>query len=180
MTPRFRSRSGLKWALLALACAGVTATAQPSLDWNQVTAKAKGQTVYFNAWAGDEKTNAFIAWAGDEMKTRYGVTVNHVRLKDTSEAVTRVVAEKAAGRNADGTVDLIWINGPNFLAMKQQGLLYGPVTQALPNFRWVDTVAKRSNVIDFTTPVDGYAVPWKLAQIVFIYDSARITDPAQV
>ncbi len=165
---------------LALGLIGNAVSAQPSLDWNQVTAKARGQTVYFNAWAGDEKTNAFIAWAAGEMKARYDVSVNHVRLKDTSEAVTRVVAEKAAGRNSDGTVDLIWINGPNFLNMKQQTLLYGPVTQALPNFRLVDTVNKRSNVVDFTTPVDGYAVPWKLAQIVFVYDSARIKDPAEV
>jgi putative thiamine transport system substrate-binding protein len=165
-------------ALLSIAGAlcGGAAWAQPNLDWIQVTAKANGQTVYFNAWAGDEKTNAFIAWAAGEMKTRYDVNVNHVRLKDTAEAVTRVVAEKAAGRHSDGTVDLIWLNGPNFLAMKQQGLLHGPVTQALPNFKWVDTVNKRSNVIDFTTPVDGYAVPWKLAQIVFVYDSARIKN----
>jgi putative thiamine transport system substrate-binding protein len=160
--------------LTAVALGAGPASAQPNPDWSQVTAKARGQTVYFNAWAGDEKTNAFIAWAAGEMKVRYDVNVNHVRLKDTSEAVTRVVAEKAAGRNSDGTVDLIWLNGPNFLAMKQQGLLHGPVAQALPNFKWVDTVNKRSNVIDFTTPVDGYAVPWKLAQIVFVYDSARI------
>jgi putative thiamine transport system substrate-binding protein len=179
-SPSSLSVPALKSALLALACVGVAAAAQPDLDWGQVSAKARGQTVYFNAWAGDEKTNAFIAWAGEQMKARYDVTVNHVRLKDTSEAVTRVVAEKAAGRNSDGTVDLIWINGPNFLAMKQQGLLYGPVTQALPNFRYVDTVNKRSNVIDFTTPVDGLAVPWKLAQIVFVYDSARIKTVAEV
>jgi len=166
-------------ALATLLAAGA-ATAQPALDWPQVIAKARGQTVYFNAWAGDEKTNAFIAWAAGEVKSRYGVTVNHVRLKDTSEAVTRVVAEKAAGRNSDGTVDLIWINGPNFLHMKQHGLLFGPVTQALPNFALVDTTGKRSNVIDFTTPVEGYAVPWKLAQIVFVYDSARIRDASQV
>jgi putative thiamine transport system substrate-binding protein len=154
--------------------------AQPALDWDQVTTKARGQTVYFNAWAGDEKTNSFINWVGQEMKARHGVTVNHVRLKDTSEAVTRVVAEKAAGRDSGGTVDLIWLNGPNLLAMKQQNLLYGPVTQTLPNFAFVDTVNKRSNVIDFTTPVDGYAVPWKLAQIVFVYDSARIRNAADV
>jgi putative thiamine transport system substrate-binding protein len=166
-------------ALAAAVFAG-SAVAQPIPDWPQVASKARGQTVFFNAWAGDEKTNAFIAWAAGEMKTRYGVLVNHVRLKDTSEAVTRVVAEKAAGRDSDGSVDLIWINGPNFLAMKQQGLLYGPVTQALPNFRLVDTTTKRSNVIDFTTPVDGFAVPWKMAQIVFVYDSARIANPADV
>ena len=148
--------------------------------WEQVLAKARGQTVYFNAWAGDEQTNAFIAWAGEQVKGRYGVNVVHVRLKDTAEAVTRVVAEKTAGRNSDGTVDLIWINGPNFLAMKQQGLLFGPVLPLLPNTALVDTTTKRSNVIDFTTPVDGYAVPWKLAQIVFIYDSARLRNAGDV
>ena len=148
--------------------------------WEQVLARARDQTVYFNAWAGDEQTNAFIAWAGEQVKGRYGVNVVHVRLKDTAEAVTRVVAEKTAGRNSDGTVDLIWINGPNFLAMKQQGLLFGPVLPLLPNTALVDTTTKRSNVIDFTTPVDGYAVPWKLAQIVFIYDSARLRNAGDV
>ncbi len=146
--------------------------------WPGVLAKAKGQTVYWNAWAGDEKTNAFIAWAGEQVQQRHGVTVRHVRLKDTAEAVTRVIAEKTAGRDGDGSVDLIWINGPNFLAMKQQGLLYGPVTQALPNFKYVATKTKPSNVVDFTIPVDGLEVPWRMAQIVFVYDSARLKESA--
>src|SRR5882672_7770897 len=132
------------------------AQANPPPAWDQVVATARGQTVYWNAWAGDENTNAFIAWVGEQVKTRYGVTVNHVRLKDTSEAVTRVVAEKAAGRGTNGTVDLIWINGPNFLSLKAQKLLYGPFVEGLPNFKYVDTVNKRSTVIDFTTPVDGF------------------------
>jgi putative thiamine transport system substrate-binding protein len=168
--------------LIALSAAGgaTSLAAQPVPPWPDVLARAKGQTVYWNAWAGDERTNAFIAWAGEQLKARYGVGVQHVRLKDTAEAVTRVVAEKSAGRDSDGSVDLIWINGPNFLAMKRQGLLFGPVTAALPNFRYVDVTRKRSNVIDFTTPVDGMAVPWRMAQIVFIYDSARIVDPAEV
>ena len=167
-------------ALLAALLPAGAALAQSNAGWPDILAKARGQTVYFNAWAGDEKTNAFIAWAGAELKARHGLQVNHVRLKDTAEAVTRVVAEKSAGRHADGTIDLIWINGPNFLAMKEQGLLHGPVTSLLPNFRRVDTTNKRSNVIDFTTPVDGLAVPWKMAQIVFVYDGARLPDPAQV
>ena len=31
-------------------------------------AKARGQTVYWNAWGGDERTNSFIAWVGDEVQ----------------------------------------------------------------------------------------------------------------
>ena len=116
-----------KSLLVALAALlGMPPAAAQDAKWNEVLAKARGQTVNWNAWAGDEKTNAFIAWVGDEVQRRYGVRVNHVKLKDTAEAVTRVVAEKAAGRDRDGSVDLVWINGPNFLAMKQQNLLFGP------------------------------------------------------
>lgn len=158
---------------LSTICAAWTASANETRSWEEISAKARGQTVYFNAWAGDAQTNAFIAWVGSEATRRFGVKVEHVKLKDTSEAVTRVIAEKAAGRDAGGSVDLIWINGPNFLAMKEQKLLFGPFTTALPNWRYVDTVNKPSNLVDFTVPVDGMEVPWMLAQIVFIHDSAR-------
>jgi putative thiamine transport system substrate-binding protein len=169
-------RRRLLAASAAAALLGPTraATAQPVPPWTDILARARGQTVYWNAWAGDEQTNDFIAWVGTQTRARHGVTVQHVRLKDTAEAVTKVIAEKAAGRLQGGGVDLIWINGPNFLAMKEQGLLHGPVLPLLPNAGLVDTTRKRSNVVDFTTPVDGMAVPWRLAQLVFIYDSARI------
>src|SRR6202008_2334889 len=120
-----RGRTASWFCSLALLATSFCAFAE-ELRWNDVVAKARGQTVNFNAWAGDEKTNAFIGWVGTEVARRYGIALRHVKLRDTAEAVTRVVAEKAAGRNADGTVDLIWLNGPNFLALKAQHLLYGP------------------------------------------------------
>jgi putative thiamine transport system substrate-binding protein len=163
------ARVALSAALLALA---LPAAAQA---WDAVVAKARGQTVQFNAWAGDEKTNAFIAWVGTEVDRRYGVKVNHVKIKDTAEAVARVVAEKAAGRDAGGSVDLVWINGPNFQAMKERGLLYGPFAERLPNASLVDR-SRRSNLVDFTVPHDGFESPWRMAQIVFVYDSARVND----
>jgi putative thiamine transport system substrate-binding protein len=162
---------------MVLAAAVPIAAAAQGPQWDDVVAKAKGQTVNFNAWGGDEKTNAFIQWAGDEVARRYGVRVNHVKLKDTGEAVTRVVAEKAAGRESGGSVDLVWINGPNFLALKEQSLLFGPFTQALPNYARVDTTHIRSNVTDFTVPVDGMEAPWRRAQIVFVYDGKRVREP---
>ena len=162
----------------ALALPTIASAAPEARPWPTIVAQAKGQTVYWNAWGGDERTNAFIAWAGDEVQRRYGVTLRQVKLKDTAEAVTRVVAEKSAGRDANGSVDLIWLNGPNFLAMKSQGLLYGPFSATLPNYVYVDTLHKRSNLIDFTVPVDGLAAPWRLAQLVFMYDSARLRPAA--
>src|SRR5690606_25214896 len=79
--------------------------AEPAPPWPDILARARGQTVFWNAWAGAEQTNAFIAWVGEQVRREHGVEVRHVRLKDTAEAVTRVIAEKAAGRDADGSVD---------------------------------------------------------------------------
>lgn len=112
-------------ALLALGLAG-RASATDAGNWEAVAAEASGQTVYFNAWGGSENVNAYIRWAGDEMKARYGVTVVHVKLDDTAKATATVLAEKSAGKDEGGSVDLVWINGENFAAMKRQGLLTRP------------------------------------------------------
>ncbi|MCB1407846.1 MAG: ABC transporter substrate-binding protein, partial [Rhodobacteraceae bacterium] len=138
---------------------------------------ARGQTVYWNAWGGDARTNAFITWVGQETARLYGVEVVHVRLSDTTEAVSRVISERAAGQDAGGSVDMIWINGPNFLAMQTQGLLFGPFVADLPNARFLDLSEGSANTVDFTVPVAGMESPWRLAQFVFNIDAARAPEP---
>lgn len=145
-------------------------------DWAQTLAEAKGQTVYFNAWGGDARTNAFIAWVSTQTEAQYGVKVEQVKLTDTAEAVTRVISEKAAGQDEGGSVDLIWINGPNFLAMKDQGLLHGPFVAGLPNAQYLDLGAASAASVDFTVPVEDMESPWRLAKFVFSYDSAKVAD----
>ena len=157
-----------------LAVGGAGAHAE---TWQEVVTRARGQTVFWNAWAGDERINAYIAWAGEQVKARYGVAVQHVKLSDTAEAVSRVVAEKAAGRTSGGSVDLIWINGENFAAMKRNKLLFGPWTELAPNYRFVDTIGKKTTTVDFTIPVDGLEAPWGMAQFVFMYDSKSLPTP---
>ncbi len=169
---------------LALAAVlALTLAARPALagdpdpaDWPAVLAEAKGQTVYWHAWGGAPATNAFIAWVGDRVADRYGVTLEQVKLADTADAVARVLAEKQAGKTDGGAVDLIWINGPNFAAMKQAGLLYGPFAEQLPNRRLADD-SGTTLTHDFTVPTEGYESPWAKAQVVFMYDTADILDP---
>ena len=116
----------------AVAVARFRAAEARQLNWEGIRALAKGQTVHFNGWGGDQRINDYIAWAGTEIKERAGVELRHVKLADTAEAVSRIVAEKAAGQETGGSVDLIWINGENFAAMKQNGLLYGPIQPSTP------------------------------------------------
>ncbi len=145
-------------------------------DWAAIEAEAKGQSVYFNAWAGSEAINAYIAWAGTELQSRYGVTLIHVKIADTAEVVRRVRDEVKAGQT-DGSADLVWINGENFRAMKADRLLFGPFAEALPNFRFVDTEGKPTTRIDFAEPVEGLEAPWGMAQLTFFGDGAKISPP---
>lgn len=163
--------------LLALPLLLAAAAFAQAKDFAHVEQAARGQTVYFNAWGGAREINDYIAWAGEELQRRHGVRLTHVKLTDTSEAVARVVAEKAAGRHEGGSVDLIWINGENFKAMKEQGLLHGPFAETLPNWRYVDTRGKPTTLVDFTIPTEGYESPWGMAQLVLFHDSARVPEP---
>ena len=111
---------------LALAFAGlgpaVAQTPDPD-NWPAVLREARGQTVYFHAWGGSQRVNDYIAWAGGVAKDRFGVSVVHVKVTDTADVVSRILAEKAAGRREGGAVDLVWINGENFVALKDAGML---------------------------------------------------------
>jgi putative thiamine transport system substrate-binding protein len=164
-------------AVLAALLAPLPALANPDpADWAAVTSEAAGQTVYWNAWGGSTTTNDFIAWVGERVAADYGVTLEHVKLTDTADAVTRVLSEKQAGEDADGAIDMIWINGANFAAMKDAGLLFGPYAEQLPNWTLVDAAGKTVQT-DFTVPVEGYESPWAMAQVVFIHDTADLAEP---
>ena len=163
-------------AILATLMAPLSAFADtdPS-DWDAVTAAASGQTVYWNAWGGSTTTNDFIAWVGSRVAEDYGVTLEHVKLTDTADAVTRVLSEQQAGKDSDGAIDMIWINGANFSAMKDASLLFGPYAEELPNWAFVDTEGKTVQT-DFTVPVEGFESPWAMAQVVFVHDTADMPD----
>ena len=163
--------------LVMLILSSAPLRAETPSTFSAVLEEAKGQTVYFNAWGGDEAINGYIAWVGQKVSERFDVTLQHVKLADTAEAVARVLAEKTAGREEGGSIDLIWINGENFASMKEKGLLFGPFAEALPNFDYVDVQGKPTTILDFTVPTDGLEVPWGMAQFVFFYDGERVAEP---
>ena len=146
-------------------------------NWQEIVTKARGQTVYFNGWGGSDPINEYIRWASQHVKERYGIEVKHVKVVDISEVVGRILAEKSSGRTVGGSVDLMWINGENFHAMKKNGLLQPPYSQLLPNLKFVDTENKKSTLYDFTVPVDNMEIPWGMAQLVFMYDRDITPSP---
>lgn len=177
MKPRATLTAAVATAMLSLA---LPAAAAPDPNhWDAVLEAAEGQTVYWNAWGGDARTNRYIAWVAEQMQAVYGVDVEHVKLDDTSSAVARVLGEKQASNHGDGSIDLIWINGENFAAMREQDLLFGPFAESLPNFALTHPDDNPEVVTDFTLPTEGYESPWGKAQITFYYDSAQTETPPQ-
>lgn len=157
----------------ALMAGTVAAASHPDpKDWASVLDDARGGEVYFHAWGGSQAANDYIQWVAGEVAARFGITLHHVKLGDTAEAVALVVAERSAGKDTGGSVDLVWINGENFASMRQQGLLAPGFAADLPNWRYVDT-ANPSVVTDFTVPTNGQESPWGGAKLVFFTDTAR-------
>lgn len=161
--------------LLSIICLLLLPTlALAASPWQTLTQQAKGKTVYFYAWGGSQPINDYIRWASEQAKQQYDIEVIHVKVSDTGTVVNQVLAEKTAGNDKNGKVDLVWINGENFAAMKQQKLLFGPFTENLPNMKYTDATEKPSIAADFTLPVAGLEAPWGMAQLVFMADSARV------
>jgi len=164
-------------AVLCLFASSGLAVEEDSAEWLSIVKEAQHQTVYFNAWGGEIRTNRYLEWLAGEVESRFGIHLQHVKLADTAQAVSRILAEKQAGNLNNGSVDMLWANGENFAALKQNNLLYGPWAESLPNFLLLDADQYPEMREDFTVPVEGYASPWLRAQLVFYYDSEYTQQP---
>jgi len=146
-------------------------------DWDSIVAMARGGTVNWFMWGGADNINAYVNdYIGGILRDQYGITLRQVPVANTVEAVNIVLGEVEAGNMANGSVDLIWINGENFRTMKQGNLAWCGYNETLPNNVYVDwdnpAVAN-----DFGLPVDGCQSPWSRAQFAFAYDPARTENP---
>ena len=137
-------------------------------DWSAIAESAKGTTVNFYGWGGDERINRwFDSYVAKELKAKKNITLNRVPM-NIDEVLNKLLTEKQA--SAKGTIDMVWINGENFYTAKKNGLLYGPFTDKLPNLNKYVDVKSPEIASDFGFPVEGYEAPYGKAQFVMIYD----------
>ncbi|WP_421193302.1 ABC transporter substrate-binding protein [Aeromonas enteropelogenes] len=164
-------------ALPLLASGSLLAGENPAPDarWQQTLDEAKGQTVYFNAWGGSPEINGYLVWAGQELERQYGVKLVQVKVDDIAPSVSQLLANKQAGKNTGGPIDLLWVNGENFKALKEQGLLGVPFTGELPNMALVDMNLPVSE--DFTVPVAGLEAPWGIGQLNLMVNGVEVATP---
>jgi len=148
-----------------------------SMSWDQIVEEARGQKLYWYMWGGSDLINKFVnGYVAERLETEYEVTLEMVPVTDATTFVNKVLGEKQAGRDSGGSVDVMWINGENFRTMREADLLFGPYADRLPNMQYVDATDS-SIANDFGYPVEGYESPYGSAQVVMVYDSARVRQP---
>ena len=146
-----------------------------NMSWEEIVESAKGSTVTFYGWGGDEDLNA---WLDNEfapqMKEKYDITMERVPM-DIDQVLSQLSGEIQAGEE-DGSIDMIWINGENFKSAKENDMLYGSFLEKLPNTEKNLDLNEEENQYDFGYAIEGYEAPYGKAQLVFMHDSAVTSD----
>ncbi len=133
-------------------------------NWDQIVKSTQNKTVKLHAWGGSKNINNYINWVKAKVHEKYGIKLQHIKIKDTSDAVKKVLFEKIAKKNKNGSVDIIWINGENFLTMKKNNLLLNKnwILQ-LPNSKFIDFSKSSPYFYDFGIFNEGKEMPWGLS-----------------
>ena len=144
-------------------------------SWEEIVKAAKGTTVTFYGWGGDENRNNWLnTTVADYVKEHYDITLEVVGM-NIDEILAKLSGEKQAG-STKGSIDMIWINGENFYSAKDNGLLWGPFTGKLPNMEAYIDLTDPETLNDFCMPIDGYEAPYAKAQMVMFADTAVTPD----
>ena len=158
-------------SLVACEKSSKTSTDVDEMTYEQLLEEAKGSTVTFYGWGGDEDLNS---WLDDvfapEMKEKYDITMERVPM-DIDQVLSQLSGEIQAGKE-DGSIDMIWINGENFKSAKENNMLYGSFLEKLPNTKKYLDLNSDENKYDFGYEIEGYEAPYGKAQLVFMHDSA--------
>ena len=142
-------------------------------SYDEILEKAKGTTVNFYGYGGNEVMNKwFDTYVVNQMKEKYDITVKRVGM-NIDEILNQLLSDKQANNNK-GSIDVVWINGENFKTAKDSNLLLGSFVEKLPNFNsYVDTKSE-DVTIDFGTKVDGLEAPWGKSQFTIAVNSDKV------
>lgn len=138
-------------------------------DWNAVLEAAKGTTVTYCGYSGNEQLNSWVINdLTPALKQKYDITLNYMKDGDISTLILDAVSAGTA--DDTGTFDIGWVNGNIFADPMRVDGYFGPITDKLPNFdKYIDKSDTLTNY-DFTFPIEGYEAPFGRYQVNIIKD----------
>ena len=132
--------------------------------------KKQSQEVNIYMWGGSKEINTFMDdVVAPKVKQKEDITLKRVPIVDIKDIVNKLIIEKQAGKK-DGVIDILWLNGENFKALKDAGVLEQNILSKISN---KNLLKESTTVKDFGEDIDGLEVPFGEAQFNFIYDSKK-------
>ena len=98
------------------------------MTYDELVEAAKGTTVTFYGWGGDDNLNDWLDnYYAPRLKEKYDITLERVPM-NIEDILSQMQGEKNA-KKTDSDIDMIWINGENFKTCKENDMLYGPFAE---------------------------------------------------
>ena len=141
-------------------------------DWDSVVAAAKGTTVTYYGYNGNEDLNNWVTNSlTPALKEKYDITLNYIYDKSAMTALTDSLAAGSTENN--GAFDVTWTNGAGFKDVKELNGWFGPVSDYLPNYKsYIDT-SNPLVTLDFSYENKGYEAPFGFYEMNVIKDDAK-------
>lgn len=125
-----------------------------------IAALVSVQQVYFHAWGGSDEVNQYLRWAQQQLAAE-DIQLVHVKVSDISETVALLLRENQRQQQRSA-VDLLWLNGENFHALKAANALRGDLSAAVANSALLDPSLGWQH--DFGIATDDFELPWGVGQ----------------
>jgi len=143
-------------------------------SWEKIEKNSKTTKVNIYMWGGSSQINNFMdKIIAKNLEEKNEIILNRVPIVDIKDTVNKLIVEKQAGKK-DGSVDIIWVNGENYKALKEADVLWKGFTDNLPNLAYVN---EKTLVTDFGEAIEGREAPFGEAQFNFVYDSNKTLKP---
>ena len=166
-----------------------TTEAVEDMSFDEMVDAAKGTTVTFYGWGGDDSLNDWLDnYYAPRLKEKYDITLERVPM-DIDAILSQLSGEISTDKK-DTLIRFIHTQNPRMkihprilpktrffpLFIITYSMLYGPFAEELPNFQsYIDTDDEETNA-DFCFPIEGYEAPYGKAQLVMIADTAVTPD----
>lgn len=135
------------------------------------------KTVTIYMWGGSDSINEYMdKWVAPKLKDEQNIILKRVPINTPKDVINKLITEKQSSK-AQGSADIIWMNGENFKLAKESKVLSESFTDKLSNYKkYVDS---NSNDVkyDFGEETKGMEAPFGKVQFVYIYNSEKVKNP---
>ena len=127
-----------------------TTEAVEDMSFDEMVDAAKGTTVTFYGWGGDDSLNDWLDnYYAPRLKEKYDITLERVPM-DIDAILSQLSGE--ISQIKDGDIDMIWINGENFKTCKENNTALRTVcrrTSELPSLILIQMMKRQMQTSAF-------------------------------